>query len=59
MFEVDVGRSQARVLASLFTAEAWNDLAPLSGALADPLPSSPLASTADFTGFAPDPPGAL
>ena len=31
MFEVDVGRSQARVLASLFTADAWNDLAPLVG----------------------------
>jgi hypothetical protein len=32
MFEVDVGRSQARVLASLFTAESWNDLAPLAAA---------------------------
>jgi L-alanine-DL-glutamate epimerase-like enolase superfamily enzyme len=31
MFEVSVGRSQARVLASLFTADAWNDLDPLSG----------------------------
>ncbi|MGH7543938.1 MAG: hypothetical protein ACREK7_08350 [Gemmatimonadota bacterium] len=29
MFEVGVGRRQARALASLFTAEAWNDLAPL------------------------------
>ena len=29
MFEVDVGRSQARILASLYTADAWNDLAPL------------------------------
>ncbi|MGH7588278.1 MAG: hypothetical protein ACRELU_06770 [Gemmatimonadota bacterium] len=31
MFEVSVGRRQARVLASLFTAEAWNDLDPLTG----------------------------
>ncbi|HET9581244.1 MAG TPA: hypothetical protein VFP76_00310 [Gemmatimonadota bacterium] len=31
MFEVDVGRRQAQVLASLFTAGAWNDLAPLTG----------------------------
>lgn len=31
MFEVSVGRRQARVLASLFTAEAWNDLDPLAG----------------------------
>ena len=30
MFEVGVGRRQARDLASLFTAEAWNDLAPLT-----------------------------
>ncbi|HKY60890.1 MAG TPA: hypothetical protein VJP59_07760 [Gemmatimonadota bacterium] len=30
MFEVGVGRRQARDLASLFTAEAWNDLAPLA-----------------------------
>lgn len=53
MFEVDAGRSQARVLASLFTATAWNDLAPLSYAPADALPSSPLDTTEDFTGFAP------
>ncbi|MGH7563617.1 MAG: hypothetical protein ACREK5_04245 [Gemmatimonadota bacterium] len=31
MFEVGVGRRQARILASLFTAEAWNDLGPLTG----------------------------
>lgn len=30
MFEVGVGRRQARVLASLFTAGAWNDLGPLT-----------------------------
>jgi L-alanine-DL-glutamate epimerase-like enolase superfamily enzyme len=29
MFEVGVGRCQARVLASLFTPEGWNDLDPL------------------------------
>jgi hypothetical protein len=55
MFEVDVGRSQARVLASLYTADSWNDLAPISDASADPLSSSPLASSDRFTGFAPDP----
>jgi L-alanine-DL-glutamate epimerase-like enolase superfamily enzyme len=30
MFEVGVGRRQARDLASLFTPDAWNDLAPLA-----------------------------
>ncbi|MGH7572399.1 MAG: hypothetical protein ACREMK_11230 [Gemmatimonadota bacterium] len=29
MFEVGIGREQARDLASLFTAKGWNDLAPL------------------------------
>lgn len=29
MFEVGAGRRQARALASLFTPDAWNDLAPL------------------------------
>lgn len=52
MFEVDVGRAQARVLASLYTADAWNDLAPLAGA-ADPVSSSPLEMRDDFLGFAP------
>jgi hypothetical protein len=51
MFEVDVGRSQTRVLASLYTAGAWNDLAPLLLAADDPVPSSPLAMRDDFTGF--------
>jgi len=54
MFEVDVGRSQARVLASLYTAAAWNDLAPLTDASVDQLPSSPIDSSEDFIGFAPD-----
>lgn len=31
MFEVDAGRRQARVLASLFSADGWNDLAPPRG----------------------------
>jgi len=54
MFEVDVGRSQARVLASLYTGEAWNDLAPLSLGAEESLPSSPLSMRDDFIGFAPD-----
>lgn len=49
MFEVDVGRLQARVLASLFTAEAWNDLAPLGPSD----PTSPLLLSSDYVGFAP------
>ncbi|MGH7566667.1 MAG: hypothetical protein ACREK2_07535 [Gemmatimonadota bacterium] len=53
MFEVDVGRSQARVLASLFTSDAWNDLAPLLDVSADALPSSPLDSSDAYAGFAP------
>jgi L-alanine-DL-glutamate epimerase-like enolase superfamily enzyme len=42
MFEVSVGRRQARVLASLFTAEAWNDLDPLTGPASrhDPTPGT-------------------
>lgn len=55
MFEVDVGRSQARVLASLFTADAWNDLAPIAGA-AEGLSSSRLESNDDHAGFG-EPPG--
>lgn len=35
MFEVSVGRRQARTLASLFTADAWNDLDPLTGPARD------------------------
>lgn len=49
MFEVDAGRDQARVLASLFTPGAWNDLAPLD----DGSTSSPLPAPSDFIGFAP------
>lgn len=52
MFEVSVGRAQARVLASLYCPDAWNDLAPLAGG-ADGAGSSPLAITDDFVGFAP------
>lgn len=48
MFEVDAGRAQARVLASLFTPDAWNDLAPLAGDRASPWPAP-----GGFTGFAP------
>jgi len=55
MFEVDVGRRQARVLASLFTAAAWNDLAPPAPAAGETPPASPLALADDFVGFAPDP----
>lgn len=49
MFEVDVGRAQASVLASLFTADHWNDLAPLGA----PEATSPLAIEGDYVGFAP------
>ena len=50
MFEAGPGRRQARVLASLFTAEAWNDLAPIvdESARAGSLPMR-----ADFLGFDP------
>ncbi|MFN2382986.1 MAG: hypothetical protein ABR559_01830 [Gemmatimonadota bacterium] len=48
MFELGAGRRQGQVLASLFTAGAWNDLAPL-----DPANSaaSPLTIPAAFSGF--------
>jgi hypothetical protein len=52
MFEVGPGRLQSRVLASLFTAEAWNDVAPI-GAAGDV--SSPLEQTDRYAGFAPEP----
>lgn len=55
MFEVGPGRLQARVLASLFTAEAWNDVAPISSGPTSPLPSSPLDQTDRYVGFAQDP----
>ena len=35
MFEVDVGRRQARILASLFSPDGWNDLAPPRGCPTD------------------------
>lgn len=53
MFEVGVGRAQARVLASLWSPGAWNDLAPLLRAPGEPRPTSPLPPAGDFTGFAP------
>lgn len=49
MFEVGVGRAQAAVLASLHTADAWNDLAPLAAAGA----SSPTPMEGTWEGFAP------
>lgn len=55
MFEVDAGRRQARVLASVFTPDAWNDLAPISVGAVDAEPSSPLEQTDRYAGFAPEP----
>jgi L-alanine-DL-glutamate epimerase-like enolase superfamily enzyme len=51
MFEVGPGRSQVQVLASLFSPEAWNDVAPIPAREAGPWPRSPLAIPADFTGL--------
>ncbi|HEU4463529.1 MAG TPA: hypothetical protein VFS53_00650 [Gemmatimonadota bacterium] len=53
MFEVDVGRSQARIVASLYTADAWNDLAPLLPAASGAFSRSPWEPNDDFIGFAP------
>jgi L-alanine-DL-glutamate epimerase-like enolase superfamily enzyme len=53
MFEVGVGRAQARVLASLFTSRAWNDLAPVVRAADSPRLVSPLAVDGSYAGFAP------
>ena len=53
MFEVGPGRHQARVLASLYTAEAWNDVAPLLPATSDAFSPSPWEPHVDFIGFAP------
>ena len=55
MFEVGVGRAQARVLASLFTSRGWNDLAPVVRQPAALRPTSPLAVSGEFAGFAPGP----
>lgn len=55
MFEVGPGRLQARVLASLFTAEAWNDVAPLSIGETDAESSSPIEQADRYAGFAPRP----
>lgn len=51
MFEVGVGRRQAHVLASLFTADAWNDLAPLPKSDDGPWPAGPIFIHHDFVGF--------
>lgn len=55
MFEVGVGRDQARVLASLFTNDAWNDLAPIRRTLDEPRPIEPIVIQTPFSGFAPFP----
>ncbi len=51
MFEVGPGRSQAQVLASLFSSESWNDVAPIPATLDAPRPASPLVVPGDFTGL--------
>ncbi len=51
MFEVGPGRAQSQVLASLFSAEAWNDVAPLAVAPGEPPSSSPLEIPFPFTGL--------
>jgi L-alanine-DL-glutamate epimerase-like enolase superfamily enzyme len=50
MFEVGPGRLQARVIASLFTADAWNDVAPLVPEPSDE--TSRLEVRGDTAGFA-------
>jgi L-alanine-DL-glutamate epimerase-like enolase superfamily enzyme len=53
-FELGVGREQIQYLASLFHADAPNDVAPAGFNLPDPapgLPSSPLAPSPSATGF--------
>lgn len=51
MFEVGVGRRQARVLAALYTGGAWNDLAPLGTAEHEGGASTSLPAPADRPGF--------
>jgi L-alanine-DL-glutamate epimerase-like enolase superfamily enzyme len=53
MFEVGPGRPQAQVIASLFTADAWNDVAPLVPGPG--VETSRLEVRGDTAGFAPDP----
>ena len=50
MFEVGVGRRQARKLAALFAPDAWHDLAPL-GTPTDPDRAPPLPIELDGPGF--------
>lgn len=52
MFEVDVGRSQARVLAALFCPDGPNDLAPLAAPGGEPEWPARLAVADDGPGFA-------
>ncbi len=51
MFEVGPGRSQVQVLASLFSPQAWNDVAPIPIALDASRLSSTLVVRADFIGL--------
>ncbi len=51
MFEVGPGRHQARVLASLFSSNEWNDLAPIRVRDSDPYAPSPLPMSSDHRGF--------
>lgn len=51
MFEVGIGRWQARAFASLFTASAWNDLAPIRQEEASPYASTPLPMSMERPGF--------
>jgi L-alanine-DL-glutamate epimerase-like enolase superfamily enzyme len=58
-FELGVGRGQIQYLASLFHADAPNDVAPTGYNLPDPpagLPDSPLPATPSALGFRWDPP---
>lgn len=51
MFEVVVGRRQARILASLFTTDSWNDLAPIREGEGAELAATPLEISNDSPGF--------
>ena len=52
MFEVGVGRAQARVLAALWCPRAWNDIAPLRRSPDAPFVPSPIQVRSDYAGFA-------
>ncbi|MDX1622753.1 MAG: hypothetical protein R3199_02080 [Gemmatimonadota bacterium] len=57
MFEVGIGRWQARTLASLFSASAWNDLAPVREEEASPFAATPLPMSVVRPGFGRAEPG--